>query len=316
MLPRANGISSQRGGAQKSPEPLGGPEVRAPAQTPDGTGDRAKESPAPVTAAYRFLSLDFAIRSPSPAIAAAVDFVYGELRAATARDPDLEVEIRPAEADAARLEVLLGGRKAFDVGGLGDLLHQLDNELTIAFELARPDLYFVHAAALSEGGRVILIVGDSGAGKSTTAYALAAAGLGYLSDELAPIDPATGLVHPYPRALVLKRPPPPPLELPADALHTEWTFHVRPSSLGTKVATGPLPLSRILFVRYSPDHREPELRPISRGEATLKLYQGALNQLAHPSLGLDETIGLVRRAECFDLVAAGIEETVKAARGR
>lgn len=291
----------------------------------------------PVTAVYRFLSLDVTIRSPSPAIAAAVDFVYGELRpfvphsasatqpaqasAPTPADGRIDLEIRPAEEDPARLEILLDGRKVQDVGGLGDLLHQLDNELTVALELACPHLYFVHAAALADGCKVTLLVGDSGAGKSTTAYALAAAGCDYLSDELAPIEPGTGLVHTYARALVLKRPPPPPLALPEDSLRTEWTYHVRPTSLGARIAAGPLPLGRIVFVRYSPEHPGPVLRPLSAGEATMKLYQGALNQLAHPSLGLDDTIGLVRRAACFDLLAAEIGPTVdllrsEAARGR
>jgi hypothetical protein len=44
-------------------------------------------------------------------------------------------------------------------------------------------VYSLHAAALCSGDRALVLVGDSGAGKSTTALALACAGCGYLGDD-------------------------------------------------------------------------------------------------------------------------------------
>ena len=81
-------------------------------------------------------------------------------------------------------------------------------------------------------------------------------------------------------------------------------------ALGCRVLTEGVALRRIVFVRYDRERSAPSLRPLSPGEASLRLYQGALNQLAHPCWGLDDTIELVRRAECLELLAAGIEETV------
>jgi hypothetical protein len=213
--------------------------------------------------------------------------------------------------DPRVLEASFDGCKVIEVTRLGDLLHQLDNELTIALELAVPSLYFVHAAALAADGGVTLLVGDSGAGKSTTAYALAASGMEYLSDELAPMDPSSGAVVPYPRSICLKQDPPEPLEVPGSSLRTEWTLHVRPRDLATHVATEPVPLRRIVFVQYSPSHTEAQLRRLARAEAAMRLYQQALNQLAHPCFGLDETLVLIRRAECFELLSAGIGETLE-----
>jgi hypothetical protein len=279
----------------------------------------SRASPAPgneagTAASYEAVSFPFTIQSPSPGIASVVDFIYGEMRTQAAPPGSYPIEIRPAQSNPRRLELLLGGTRRTESERLGDILHQLDNELTIQIEQAVPRFYFVHAAALAEGSRATLLVGDSGAGKSTTSYALASSGMDYLSDELSPIDPQSAAVHPYPRAICLKREPPAPLILPSRHLRTEWTVHVRPRDLGSRVLTTAVPLARVVFVRYSPGHGAALLRPISKGEAAVRLYKGALNQLARPSFGLDDTLSLIRRAECYELLAAGVEETVQALR--
>lgn len=259
-------------------------------------------------ASYAAFSFPFEVASPSPEVAAAVDFIYREMRAPRAHgSTPLRIEIRKRNEI---LELSFDGVTTAS-GGLGDILHQLDNELTIFLERARPRLYFVHAAVLAEDGRGTLLVGESGAGKSTTSYALAASGMGYLSDEMAAIEPETGRIHPYPRAICLKGDPPPPLRLPPGCLRTEWTVHVSPAALSAPIVKEPVSLDRALFVRYSPANRQPALRPLSRAEAAARLYQGALNQLVHPGLGLDVTLELAARARCFELLSAGIEETVR-----
>jgi hypothetical protein len=76
-------------------------------------------------------------------------------------------------------------------------------------------LVFVHAAAVEIGGRALVLVGDSGAGKTSTAAALLARGGAYLSDEVALLDPASNRVLPFHLPMAIK----------------PWTAH----------AAGPLP---------------------------------------------------------------------------
>lgn len=284
------------------------PEIRV--AKPSATNPKTAQASTAIRAFYSALGCPFEVISPSDEIAQGVDFIYREMRVQSLPPNAIAIQIRPPMTGSSALEVTIAGETRFESSRLGDLLHQLDNELTIAIEKSRPDLYFVHSAALVEDGTATLLVGDSGAGKSTTCYALCVSGMGYLSDELAAIEPRSGQVLPYPRAICLKQDPPAPLRLPTSLLRTEWTLHAQASSLGSEVVKSGASLSRIIFVRWSVSHARPTMKPISRGEAALRLYQGALNQLAHPAFGLDDTVRLIERSACFELLSAGIEETV------
>jgi hypothetical protein len=67
--------------------------------------------------------------------------------------------------------------------------------LATALQLAGVPL--LHGCAVEVGGRAIVVLGASGAGKSTVAAALVAAGHALLSDDVAAVEPGTApLVHP------------------------------------------------------------------------------------------------------------------------
>jgi hypothetical protein len=111
-------------------------------------------------------------------------------------------------------------------GGCRRLLFHLDKDLTIALQLQRADLFFLHAAVVALDDRAVVLSAPSGTGKSTLALALLENGFDYLSDELAPIDVQRLTVHPFPHALCLKSPPPAPYCLPTGALGIGVRYHV------------------------------------------------------------------------------------------
>lgn len=62
----------------------------------------------------------------------------------------------------------------------------------------------LHSAVLERGGRVLVLPAPPGSGKSTLCAALMLNGWRLLSDEMALLDPVSGLVTPCPRPVSLK----------------------------------------------------------------------------------------------------------------
>jgi hypothetical protein len=214
--------------------------------------------------------------------------------------------VRPSSAG---LEIAQEGKiEAAD--DLGDLLYLLDKQITLTLQGSRKDLVFIHGGAVTTpDGRVIVLTAASGSGKSTLTWALLHHGFGYMSDELAPIDPVTLNVQAYPHAVCLKKPPPPPYDLPPETLTTTRSLHVPVAASGQAGS-----LAAILFV----DHRHPEghpmLTPVNAARAALRLYPNTLNPLAHPNDGLDAVATIVRQVPCYELNTLNLPAACEAVR--
>jgi len=189
------------------------------------------------------------------------------------------------------------------------VVYLLEKLITIDLQKLRTDLYFVHSSALERGGRVIMIVAGSGTGKSTTTWALLQHGFRYLSDELAPVDPASLNVHPYPHALCLKAPPPGPYPLPAETTRTEKTLHIPVAKLPSPAIRQPAPLHALLFLQRDAAVSVPTFVEVSPAEAGARLYASTLNALAHPGKGLDVAIRIATAVPAFTVNAGDLRAT-------
>ena len=67
------------------------------------------------------------------------------------------------------------------------------------------DFLFLHAGAVAGGGRRVILPAAPETGKSTLVASLLREGCSYLSDELAPIDPVTSGVYPFPKHIAVAR---------------------------------------------------------------------------------------------------------------
>jgi hypothetical protein len=197
----------------------------------------------------------------------------------------------------------------FRATGVDDLLFRLEKDIVVRLQQQRADLLFLHAAAVEWRGRAALLAADSGSGKSTTTWALLHHGFGYLSDELAPVDLGSGRAFPYPHALCLKRPTPPPYVLPSATLHLGRTLHVPTAALPAATVTEPMPIGAVFLLRHDSNLAQPELRSVSAAEAGARLYITALNALAHADRGLDAVLGLAAHVPCYTLNTAGLPAT-------
>jgi hypothetical protein len=194
-------------------------------------------------------------------------------------------------------------------GALHELLYLVEAEATLTLQRKRADLLFLHAAALASKDSAFLLAGDSGAGKSTTTWALLHQGYGYLSDELAPVDLATLQVIPYPRALALKRELPPPYAAPPGAFRLGRTVHVPTHCLPGPTILEPRPIVALLLLKRDAGRRQPQLRRLAPSEAAAWLYANALNLLAHPHRGLDAVLRIAQGVPCHAITSGDLAAT-------
>ncbi len=256
---------------------------------------------------YRILGINVAVHCPIPELRALIHAHWGVM--AQAETPaDLQYVVsRPRSAPGISID--RSGQPTTWTRDEGQFLYELEGDANIALQRLRPDLWFLHAAVAEWEGRAILLVAESGGGKSTTLWGMLHHGWAYLSDELAPIDLASLQVDAYPRALCLKRQPPPAYPLPAATVRTPQTFHVPVEQLPRVSPMESCPLAAAYFLKYCPDASAPAMRAISSGETVARLYANGLNQLAHANAGLDAATHIARRIPGFLLETADLAAT-------
>ena len=148
----------------------------------------------------------------------------------------------------------------------------------------RSDAIFFHAATVGIAGRGVLLIGRKGAGKSTTALALAARGHEFLGDETAGFVPATGQVIPMRRPVGIK-PGPRAHALQAGLAaagrspEDEGPLRLDVEELLQVGAARPLPLEAVVFL--APFELQPELIRIQPGREEISQLQPVVSSMVN-----------------------------------
>jgi hypothetical protein len=147
---------------------------------------------------------------------------------------------------------------------------------------ARQDLLWMHAGVVASAGQAIIVSGPSGQGKSTIVAELLARGWTYLSDEIAPIDPVTARVLPFPLS-PYKRISGPGGMSSAEVLQLD---KVRVDLEKQVIGRVGHPIKRIYFLSYSPEPALTQVVGCRPGAAVIEMLRNSLN----PAQGRDEEI--------------------------
>jgi len=204
------------------------------------------------------------VQSACPEAYAILDrYVFPSLpRITVAGKPDLLVRIvRVGDQLQLFADDVIVAAASQAISLVPDVIRMLDD--AVIQSLTR--LHAVHAGTVLWCGRALLVPGVSHAGKSSLVAELLRRGATYFSDEYALID-ADGLVHPYPRPLLVRNGC--PEQLP-----------VLPEECNALVGDAPAPIGWIFALQYLPDATW-SVSPTSQSEALLNLLRNTPHVLA------------------------------------
>ena len=159
-----------------------------------------------------------------------------------------------------------------------------------------PELLWFHAGAAAANGRAILFPGPRGRGKSTLVTGLCARGWTYLSDDVAPLSPASSRVLPFP--ITPARREFPGREMPADWLRTSSKVEV--SITPGSICPLPVTVGALVFPHYSLG-ASTALSLCPPSQAVLELLQHCWNLPGHREAALGYLCDLVARLPAFHL---------------
>jgi hypothetical protein len=170
------------------------------------------------------------------------------------------------------------------------------DEIRIQFMRARPDLLWLHAAAVERDGSALLISGASGQGKSTLSTLLCERGWRLMSDDIAPMSMDADVVLPF-------------FQKPQRRIYPGHTvsryrlsdlervqFPLEPRMLRRQ----PAPISAIVYLRFS-DGAQTGIERLSPGTSALELLRNAVNFFDHKDAAVARAAEIARRFPGFSL---------------
>ncbi|PSJ43403.1 HprK-related kinase A [Allosphingosinicella deserti] len=181
---------------------------------------------------------------------------------------------------------------------LGLLAAEMGMNLQMA--LGQKRYLLLHAGIVARDGEALILTGASGAGKSTLAALLGEQGWRFMGDEFGLLDPETGFLHPFPRAISLKNAAlalfdgadPGRLGPVLRGTPKGMIRHLRPPADAIARMAEPARPALILFPRYGRDFPA-EDRPVGAAEVFVRLTQASTNYVSLGARGFDALTALV-----------------------
>ena len=174
---------------------------------------------------------------------------------------------------------------------------------------------FIHAGAVSRGNRGIIFPGLTGMGKTTLVLKLVSHGFGFLSDEVACINPDLDILEPFPRRVNIRQGSrsllgltmKPDTKVTSFGTEWEWTLDIEdivPCSLSDQCKP-----RYILFLKGFGE--EPRLEPVSGSDALFELFKFSFSPMEDPAFLLFKFAPLFNEIRCFNLIMGDLDKTAE-----
>lgn len=267
---------------------------------------------------FRLLSYGFRVRTRSRDCSEAIDRALGSLRAhQSAGEPTFTLTEHPGSV--ASIDLVLDERavlrKTMPAKAFTHLLWLIMREAVTSSD----NFLLLHAGAVARDGRAVLMPGKSGRGKTTLTGGLVRAGFAYLSDEIAPLDPASRHILPAPRPLCFKEVPRglvvglPRLSAGVERFFAEvWPVRadlIRPGATGAPASLG------VVVVPVYESGAPTRVEPITRAEALVELASNTFNLQSFEGNPIELLADVLRGADCYRLASGDLDAAVTAIEG-
>ena len=176
----------------------------------------------------------------------------------------------------------------------------------------------IHAAVLERGGLALVMPAPPGSGKSTLCAALSLSGWRLLSDELALIDPASGLVWPLCRPISLKNQsieivralsPAAVFSRVVDGTSKGSVAHMRVGDAAVAQMDQPARPGWVVFPRYAAG-APTELTGRQRAATVIELSRNSFNIGVLGEPGFHGLVDWVAASQCFDFRYSSLPEAL------
>ena len=237
---------------------------------------------------------------------------------------DFHVALMPGEGArrfvGRQARFLLDGESLFKPLPQSQALPMFEWGLNYAIAGQAHQYLVVHAAAIERNGRVVILPGAPGAGKSTLAAALTRSGWRLLSDELALIRPGDGKVVPLARPINLKNqsigimrgfaPDAVFSAEIADTVKGTVALMRAPEDSMARVNEA-APVGWIVFPRWQKG-AAPQLTPWSKAAGVMELAHNAMNYSLHGADGFRLLADIMDRSGCYRFTYDRLDDAIAA----
>ena len=180
-----------------------------------------------------------------------------------------------------------------------------------------PSMRLIHSASVAHNGCGVLLLGSTRGGKSTLTLASVLDGMQFLSDDFSTVDIEGGLIHPFPRALRLRRAScdliPEFASLCAGTtvdVRGETRFYMHPETIRPDALEGPVRVSHI--VRLNSFSNLPEISQANPASIAVDCMKADIFDHGQKALDLMwQWAGLADSVTCLDLKVGSPEATAR-----
>ena len=215
---------------------------------------------------------------------------------------------------------LLDGESPFKPLPADQALPMFEWGLNYAIAAQAHQYLVVHAAAIERGGRVAILPGAPGAGKSTLTAALVRRGWRLLSDELALIRPSDAHVMPLARPINLKNNSIALMRAYApEAVFSAETHDTAKGTVALMRAPAEsiarsreaAPIGWIIFPRWEED-AEARLAPWSKAAGLMEIAHNSMNYSLHGAAGFELLADIFAASGCYRFTYSRLDDAVAA----